>query len=97
MSYCCERPKTARFKDIEWLLHVKDRVHGVLFGGAITPHCLSKSIGPLLRPEVLGFFSFSFLVFCFFSAGCLIPSSRFGDDECLLPRRVESIGSRTVQ
>ena len=46
MSYGSERPGTARFAPIEWLLQVRDLAHGWPVG-VMTPHCRSTSTGPL--------------------------------------------------
>jgi hypothetical protein len=44
MSYGNDRPGTARFAPMEWLLQVRDRAHGT--PSFKTPHCLSTSTGP---------------------------------------------------
>src|SRR4051812_42944981 len=45
MSYGSDRPGTALFALMLWLLHVRDRAQGWPLGSS-TPHCLSTSTGP---------------------------------------------------
>ena len=66
-SYGRERPSTARFEDMEWLLQVNERAHGGPPGTMTTPHCLSRSNGPFTRPGGLTFGGLA--TFCFFSLG----------------------------
>lgn len=46
MTYGCDLPTTLRFEANEWFLQFNERVQGVLSGGVITPHWVSKSITP---------------------------------------------------
>lgn len=70
ISYGSERPGTARFAPIEWLLQVRDRAHCAPLG-SVTPHCFSTSTGPL----GLGTLGLGSSFFFFFLGSPLSPLS----------------------